>query len=98
MRTRIAFAAVALCLTATTPAAASTAVSESSLVITVYDTLDPLRPVVREVTLKCGPTGGSHPDAEGACATLTQVDGDFDALLQLGLYCPEYYQPVLVEV
>lgn len=80
------------------PARASTPAAESALVITAYDATNAARPVIAEVTLRCGPTGGSHPDAAGACATLEQVDGDFDALVPLGLFCPEYYAPVAVEV
>jgi hypothetical protein len=86
----------ALSLTAG-PAAASTSASESGLVITAY-TYDPVQPVTTEVSLRCEPTGGTHPDAEAACATLEQVDGDFDALIPLGMFCPEYFQPVAVEV
>jgi hypothetical protein len=98
MRISFATLTVAALSLAAGPAAASAPASESALVITAYDAMDPLRPVIADVTLRCGPTGGSHPDAAGACATLAQVDGDFDALLSLGMFCPEYYAPVAVEV
>ena len=99
MRTRILLIALAMGATSLAATAmAGTPASESTLVITAYDALDPQLPVLAEVTLKCEPTGGSHPDAAGACATLEQVDGDFDALLSQGLFCPDYYAPVAVEV
>jgi Subtilisin inhibitor-like len=72
--------------------------SESSLVITAYDPEDGARPVVAEVTVKCGPDGGSHPDPERACEALEAVDGDVYALEPLPQGCILIYQPVHVEV
>jgi hypothetical protein len=89
-----AFVTAILCI----PAAATEAGSASSLVITAYDGEDTSWPVGSEVTLKCEPTGGSHTEAEDACASLTEADGDLDALPDRELICPEVYQPVTVEV
>jgi hypothetical protein len=73
------------------PAEASLA--ESSLVITANDGA-----MITEVILRCGPAGGTHADAENACAALAGVDGDFDALPEQPVACLLIYQPVTVEV
>lgn len=80
------------------PAGAATELSGASLVLTLYDGTDTFSPVLAEVTVKCDPTGGTHADAEGACETLEDVDGDLSALESLGLFCPMIFQPVTVEV
>jgi Subtilisin inhibitor-like len=38
-------------------------------------------------TLTCGPTGGTHPDAQAACAALAQVKSPF-APVAGGIMCP----------
>ncbi|HEV2782199.1 MAG TPA: SSI family serine proteinase inhibitor [Actinophytocola sp.] len=91
-------AAIALCGPVAPAAQARLLPSESSLVITAYDPTDETWPVVAEMTLKCAPEGGSHPDAREACATLDWVDGDFTALEPLPVACVLIYQPVIVEV
>jgi len=47
-------------------------------------------------TLQCSPAGGSHPDAEAACAALERVGGDFTALGDHGeqAVCTLEYAPV----
>jgi hypothetical protein len=81
-----------------TPAVAGEQASASSLVITAYNGEDTSWPVVKEVTLKCEPTGGSHTEAEEACASIESVGGNLDELMDRQLICPEVYQPVTVEV
>jgi hypothetical protein len=78
--------------------AAAVEPSRSTLVITAYDATDPSEPVIAEMTLKCEPTGGTHPRARRACATLESVDGNFDALEPLNQACILLYQPVIIEV
>jgi hypothetical protein len=99
MRT-ILLATAVLGLTAATalPASATEQSSEASLVITAYNGEDTSWPVIKEITLKCEPTGGNHVHAEDACASLDAVDGDFDALPDRQLLCPDVYQPVTIEV
>lgn len=80
------------------PAGATGQGSASSLVITAYNGEDTSWPVVKEVTLKCEPTGGSHAEAEDACASIESVGGNLDELLDRQLICPDVYQPVTVEV
>lgn len=70
--------------------------SESTLVITAYDSTG--LSVVKEMTLKCNPTGGSHIDAHGACAALEEADGEFTSLRPLEIACTLEYQPVTIEV
>lgn len=89
-----AVATVALC----TPAIAGEQASASSLVITAYNGEDSSWPVLAEVTLKCEPTGGSHTEAEEACASVESVGGNLDELMDRELICPQVYRPVTVEV
>lgn len=91
----LALAAVPFCVIA--PAGAAEQGSESSLVLTLYDGWNSSGPVIAEVSLKCGPTGGGHVAAEDACTTLEAVDGNFDWLWNTGALCPLIYQPVTVE-
>ncbi|MEU5877720.1 SSI family serine proteinase inhibitor [Spirillospora sp. NPDC047279] len=46
--------------------------------------------VPRSVTLTCQPTGGTHPDAEAACADLIKANGVIERIPPGGGYC----QPV----
>jgi hypothetical protein len=80
------------------PASATEQGSASTLVITAYNGEDTSWPVIKEITLKCEPTGGNHAEAEEACASLDAVDGDFDALMSRNTICPDVYQPVTIEV
>lgn len=81
-----------------TPAAASTQPSESTLVITAWDSSGFIAEQIHEVVLKCEPAAGSHVDAANACATLNAVNGDFDALEPSGDVCILIYKPVYIEV
>jgi len=91
-------AAAGAALVLATPAAATGQGSASSLVITAYNGDDTTWPVIREVTLKCEPTGGNHEHAEDACASIESVGGNLDELLDRQELCPEVYQPVTIEV
>ncbi|MBB5917537.1 hypothetical protein BJY24_006449 [Nocardia transvalensis] len=55
-------------------------------------------PAVREVTLTCDPSGGSHPDADAACQELAATDGDLDALATQDSHtmCTMIWDPVTV--
>ncbi|WP_018686484.1 SSI family serine proteinase inhibitor [Actinokineospora enzanensis] len=45
--------------------------------------------------LECAPDGGTHPDAGGTCAALSQVNGDFSRLPgNPGQLCTMEYAPV----
>jgi hypothetical protein len=95
--------AAALCLAAApflvlAPAGTAQPLSESSLVLTLHEGMDTSGPVIAEVTLKCGPTGGTHTEAEDACATVSAVDGNLEELGSTCEMCPMIYQPVTVEV
>lgn len=47
--------------------------------------------VTRTMTLTCAPTGGDHPDAAAACATLAAVGGDAFAPPPLDEMCTEQW-------
>ncbi|MES9537856.1 MULTISPECIES: SSI family serine proteinase inhibitor [unclassified Actinomadura] len=56
-------------------------------------------PAAKSVTLECEPTGGTHPDAEAACADLIKAGGDFRKIPRVpGATCPQYYDPVTASV
>lgn len=59
---------------------------------------DRVTPSFRAAVLSCGPTGGTHPNAEGACASLKRADGNFGSLRSENAtsMCPLIYQPVTV--
>jgi Subtilisin inhibitor-like len=80
------------------PAAASEQPSQSTLVITAWDSSGFIAEQIHEVVLKCEPAGGSHVDAATACTTLDDVDGEFDALEPTGEACILIYKPVYIEV
>ena len=65
---------------ASSPAAAP----KASLTITVLN--GPDRKISRW-TLKCDPSGGTHPDATGACAALLALKNPF-APIRTGIDCP----------
>ena len=81
-----------------TPVGATAQPSESTLVITAWDSSGIIAEQIYEVILKCEPAGGTHVDAEEACATLDAVNGDFDALEPLPIACVLIYKPVYIEV
>ncbi|WP_410648997.1 SSI family serine proteinase inhibitor [Amycolatopsis sp. cmx-4-54] len=64
--------------------------AESTFQLTSHDT----RGRVGTVSLTCEPTGGSHPGRGGACAKLSEVDGDFDRLRPEPRACTLEYAPV----
>ncbi|MGX7828771.1 SSI family serine proteinase inhibitor [Actinokineospora sp. 24-640] len=46
-------------------------------------------------TLRCGPDGGSHPNASAACEALTQVEGNLRLLnTEPNMVCTLEYDPV----
>ncbi|MEY9210940.1 protease inhibitorprecursor [Thermobifida halotolerans] len=49
---------------------------------------------VTQVTLTCGPDGGTHPDPRGACDSLRAVDGHFARLPSVPGPCPAVWAPV----
>ncbi|POX38310.1 protease [Streptomyces sp. Ru73] len=53
-------------------------------------------PVIAQATLRCYPTGGSHPRPEAACRELARVHGDFRQLRPLRRACPMIERPVTV--
>lgn len=81
-----------------TPVGAVEQPSESTMVITVYDSAGIAPALIDEVVLKCEPAGGSHIDAEDACTTLDSVNGEFEALEPQSEACILIYQPVYIEV
>ncbi|MFL6142595.1 MAG: SSI family serine proteinase inhibitor [Labedaea sp.] len=94
----LAAGATAAVAGASVPAAATPQMSRSSLVLTVHRGTTDTGQVLAEETLKCEPTGGSHPLAAHACATLLWSGGSLSALPRAGVLCTMIYQPVTVEV
>jgi hypothetical protein len=95
--TALSAGAIVLCGTLA-PVGATEQPSESTLVITAWDSSGFVAELIDEVVLKCEPAAGTHIDAADACATLESVDGDFDALEPLPVACVLIYKPVYVEV
>lgn len=81
-----------------TPVAATEQPSESTLVITAWDSSGIVAEQINEVILKCDPPGGSHTNPQQACDTLNAVNGDFEALEPLPDACMLIYKPVYIEV
>lgn len=52
---------------------------------------------VRAATLTCGPDGGTHPDAIGACEQLAEADGHLERVPSTPAACPMIHEPVTVE-
>lgn len=88
LRSMIAMAVVAALSVITAPAALA---SSSQLTLGVYwhNT-----GTTKTVTLSCDPVGGTHPDAEDACADLAKVDGDIGQIPPIGDACPTVHDPV----
>jgi hypothetical protein len=80
------------------PVGATEQPSESTLVITAWDSSGIVAEQIDEVVLKCAPAAGSHVDAANACAALESVDGDLEALEPLPVACVLIYKPVYIEV
>ncbi|MEV6526504.1 SSI family serine proteinase inhibitor [Longispora sp. NPDC051575] len=74
--------------------AALTRSDAAALVLTVT----PQRGPASEVTLTCAPAGGTHPNAEDACAKLAAAGGDFLKLQPTNEGCTLEYSPVRVHV
>ncbi|MEU9890356.1 SSI family serine proteinase inhibitor [Sphaerisporangium sp. NPDC051011] len=54
---------------------------------------------VKSWSLKCAPTGGSHPAAEKACAMLRAIRGDLDKIRpRPGLVCTTEHDPYDVRI
>ncbi|WP_017541183.1 SSI family serine proteinase inhibitor [Nocardiopsis halophila] len=49
-----------------------------------------------KVTLRCHPSGGSHPERSEACDALTEAGGHFEMLRSTGEPCTMQYRPVEV--
>jgi len=95
--TALSAGAIVLCGTSA-PVGATEQPSESTLVITAWDSSGIVAEMIDEVVLKCEPAAGSHVDAEDACAALVSVDGDFAALEPSPVACLLIYKPVYIEV
>ena len=52
--------------------------------------------VDRSATLRCEPSGGSHPQAVQACQELQAVDGQIAAIPERDGFCTKEYNPVTV--
>jgi hypothetical protein len=95
--TALSAGAIVLC-GMSTPVAATEQPSESTLVITAWDSSGIIAEQIYEVVLKCDPPGGTHVNAQQACDTLTAVNGDFEALEPSPDACMLIYKPVYIEV
>jgi hypothetical protein len=89
-------AATALAGTVLVPAAASAGPEVSTLSSLHLGVQEGRSGAVRSTVLTCYPSGGSHPNASEACATLARANGDFDSLsgTQANAMCPLVYRPV----
>ncbi|GAA3733889.1 SSI family serine proteinase inhibitor [Salinactinospora qingdaonensis] len=103
MRTTTTMATLgALTLTAVVGAAAPAAAEPAwgpfaVHTFTMYEGEGTSGPVLSQVTLECYPTDGTHPSADEACSTLTNVWGDFENLpQQQGVPCYDVWAPVTV--
>lgn len=98
MRTKIVAATIGLAAIATVvPATAASAHhvdSRTNLTLTVKERGGH----TYKVSLKCNPTGGSHPERADACREIKQAKGDFRYLpgRQTFRACPKIYRPVTV--
>ncbi len=52
--------------------------------------------VLGSATLTCSPAGGSHPNAEKACAQLTDAEGDVEKIPPEDRICPRIFDPVVM--
>jgi hypothetical protein len=91
----------ALALLPTVPAAQAATADEprASLRLTLShpDGSASREPSRRSVTLRCDPTGGSHPRAAQACADLGKTMGTFERAPKPGTACTMIYAPVIAE-
>jgi hypothetical protein len=51
---------------------------------------------IANVSLTCGPAGGTHPHAAAACEQLSKVDGQIGKIPSQSGVCPQIFDPVLV--
>ncbi|WP_161602700.1 SSI family serine proteinase inhibitor [Thermomonospora catenispora] len=91
LRMMIAAAAAAALSVIAAPAPALADAGELTLGIYWHNT-----GATKTVSLTCDPVGGTHPDAEDACADLTKADGDISRIPHTGASCPPLYDPVTV--
>lgn len=92
-KARAALGMAALSVGALVAAAAPASAATGNLVLTIA----PQSPTgaSKTVTLTCGPTGGTHPDAEAACVDLKNAFGDINRIPpQTGVGCPAVFLPV----
>ncbi|MQY04204.1 SSI family serine proteinase inhibitor [Actinomadura macrotermitis] len=92
-----ALAGAALALPPAVPALADTPRAELRLTLT-YPSADrsPHISGTRTVVLRCGPDGGTHPEAARACAWLLRTGGRFEAG-DHEAFCTLEYAPVVAE-
>ena len=85
----------ALAVLMLTPATASATSTTSNLTLTIASKGRAEGP--RTVSLRCEPTGGTHPKAQAACDSLLAVAGNFDLVGQehAGSPCPLVLRPVV---
>ncbi|WP_197320179.1 SSI family serine proteinase inhibitor [Saccharomonospora sp. NB11] len=81
-----ACATAALC----TGGPASAATPDAAFVLSLTDASG----ATTSVELTCGPTQGNHPQADTACRSLEQADGDFSRLPSKFQNCTMIYSPV----
>ncbi|MGQ0467878.1 MAG: SSI family serine proteinase inhibitor [Sporichthyaceae bacterium] len=97
MRTTFVAAAIGLAAVATVvPATAASAHHDNRTNLTL--TVKERGGDTYRVTLKCNPTGGSHPDRSDACREIGRAKGDLRYLpgRQTFRACPKIYRPVTV--
>jgi Subtilisin inhibitor-like len=75
------------------PPASATATSFGNLALQLSD--PNTGRVLRQVTLSCLPTGGTHPDAQAACNDLINAYGNINNIPpEQGVFCPAIFLPV----
>lgn len=99
MRIRAALAAAALSVLAV-PAPAQAQAQRAQLpAVLSLAVLDVGSDTAAQAELTCHPTGGSHPQAEAACAALDAAGGDPDRVApKVGVFCYQLSQPVTASV
>ncbi|MEV0066469.1 MULTISPECIES: SSI family serine proteinase inhibitor [unclassified Amycolatopsis] len=83
------FAPIAACVLGLSGVAAPQ-LPASTLQLSLHETTGRLS----SVSLTCDPAGGSHPESDAACATLTGVDGDIAHIKPRLQRCTMIYSPV----
>ncbi|GIG57571.1 protease [Longispora fulva] len=85
-------------LAPTIEAHAAQAPTASTVPAALILTITPQSGPESEVTLTCGPAGGTHPSPEDACAKLAAAGGDLLRLTPTDEPCTLEYAPVRVHV